>query len=449
MSNSWQISRRTMLHGLGASLALPLLDVMESCSAAADTPEATSRALYLYFPNGIVGGTWHPKRTGPRGELLELNESMQALEPFREHLVVPTNMHTPRGNGHGPGTATWLTGHGYDRRRIDVGGASVDQIAARTIGRNAPLPSLELSLEGEGYFSNDVPRNNVSWSDANTPCSREVEPRRVFDRIVGRSGGALFDRSVIDLVREDASRLRANVGADDRRKLDEYLESIRSIERRLDFGEKRVAEIGRDGGLTDTMARPKPGIPAEHGEYVRLMLDLVVLAFSTGATRVCTFMLDHGQSNRYFDFVDGVQGTWHALSHYKDISGETEDDDGKTSWRSHDSKRGMFDRVVQWHHAQLAHLLGRMKSIREGSGTLLDNTICVYGSNLSDGHEHGSKDLPVLIAGGGAGAVRPGRHLDFRRDTSLSRLHLSVLNALGIDAERFAETDRPLEELAG
>lgn len=444
MPSSWQINRRTMLRGLGVSIALPLLDVMESRAAPTRPP---ARAAFLYIPNGVAEGSWAPTKVGQRGELLKLSPWMSPLEPFKRDLVIPQNMWTPHGNGHGAGTATWLTGHGYDGRKIDVGGASVDQLAAQQIGQDHPLPSLELSMRGEGYFSNSLPRNNISWSRHDMPCSREVEPRRVFDRIFGRSGGKLVNRSILDLVLEDARRVRSRVSDADKRKVDEYLESIRSIERRLDFAKTQSERAAKDKELTDSMLRPKPGIPTSHQEYVRLMLDMVVLAFWSDATRVCTFMLDHGQSNRYFNFIEGVQGTWHALSHYKDISGETEDDDGKTSWKSVVSKRDMYNAVSRWHHEQVAYLLGRLKQVRDGEGTLLDNSMILYGSSLSDGHEHGAKDLPILLAGSGGGSISTGRSLKFRRATSMSKLYLSMLQGLGVKTDRFADAGEPLQEL--
>lgn len=435
-----------MLRGMGTTLALPFLDAMES--QAATDPRKTTRVAFIYFPNGIAEDTWQPEKVGANGELLKLNEWMKPLEAHRRDILIPQNMWTPRGNGHGAGTATWLTGHGYDGRRIDVGGPSVDQIAAQAIGKGNALPSLELSLRGEGYFSKSLPRNNISWRNANTPCSREVEPRQVFDRIIGRSGGSLIDRSVLDLVLEDAKGLRRRLGHADRHKIDEYLDSVRSLERRLEFAEVQSARAAQDRALTDTLVRPAAGIPIEHGEYVRLMMDMIVLAFWTDATRVCSFMLDHGQSNRYFNFLNGVKGTWHALSHYRDISGRTEDDDGETSWASLSSKRGMFSHVVRWHHEHFAYLLKRLSEVREGEGSLLDHSMILYGSSLSDGHEHSAKDLPTILAGRGSGSIKPGRSVRFRKSTSMSHLYLSMLQGLGSRARRFAEAEGPLSELS-
>ena len=182
---------------------------------------------------------------------------------------------------------------------------------------------------------------------------------------------------------------------------------------------------------------------------MRLMFDMMTLAFWADATRVSTFMLDHGQSNRYFNFVDGVQGTWHALSHWKDASGNTEDDDGKTSWSSPEVKREQYNLVTQWHNEQVAHFLRRLKEIKEPDGSsLLDNSMILYGSSLADGHEHAAKNLPLLVAGRGGGAVTSGREVKFRRDTSMSNLHLSMLRTIDERVDRFADSKTPMSELS-
>ena len=446
---NWKISRRAVLRGIGASLALPFLDVMTAEAIPAVDGKRPVRLGYLYFPNGAAEGSWEAKKTGAGGKLLQLNKWMAPLEPFRNDIVIPRNIWTPHGNGHGAGTATWLTGHSYDGQEIDAGGQSVDQLAARHFSGKTLLPSLELSCRGEGHFSNDLPRNSISWAASNRPTSREVVPRTVYDRMFRTSRQGL-DKSILDLVLADARSLSLKVSRDDRRKIDEYLESVRSVERRLAFADTQAKRLEADRALTDTLVRPQPGIPASHQEYVKLMLDMMLLAFWSNATRVCSFMLDHGQSNRYFDFIDGVKGTWHALSHYKDINGRTEDDDGKNSWSSVGSKQEMYNSVARWHHEQVAYLLGRMKEIREGDGgTLLDNSMILYGSSISDGHEHGSKNLPLLLAGGRSSTARLGRQLEFKRRTSLSDLHLSMLRKAGIRVEEFGDSEQPLAKLDG
>ena len=200
---NWKISRRAVLRGIGASLALPFLDVMTAEAIPAVDGKRPVRLGYLYFPNGAAEGSWEAKKTGAGGKLLQLNKWMAPLEPFRNDIVIPRNIWTPHGNGHGAGTATWLTGHSYDGQEIDAGGQSVDQLAARHFSGKTLLPSLELSCRGEGHFSNDLPRNSISWAASNRPTSREVVPRTVYDRMFRTSRQGL-DKSILDLVLADA-----------------------------------------------------------------------------------------------------------------------------------------------------------------------------------------------------------------------------------------------------
>ena len=446
-----RLSRRTVLRGLGAAVALPLLDVMPAAAFGGGAAPASARRLaYLYFPNGIPRGTWYPEETGPGGRLVKLNEWMRPLEPFKEHLLIPGNVWTPEGNGHVGGPPTWLTGGDYDRMAVNAGGVSADQVAARHLRDETLLPSLELSLQGEGFFSNSLPRNAISWSAPDRPMAREIEPRAVFDRMFRPPSGGATDRSVMDAVLADAKALGSYVSGADRYRLDEYFESIRALERRIEFAERRSAEMRGDGAVTDTLTAPTPGIPADHESYVRLMMDLMVAAFQSDATRVCTFMLDHGQSNRYFDFIEGVRGTWHALSHYKNASGKTEDDDGVTSWDSVEQKRAMYAEVVRWHHRQVAYLLGRLQAVPEpDGGTLLDNSMIVYGATLGDGNEHDARHLPTLLAGRGGGTIASGRHLEHAEPIDLARVHVALLQRMGVPIESFGAADGPLEGLAG
>jgi hypothetical protein len=446
MFGNWHISRRTMLRGLGAAVSLPMLDVMsQPVARAAEKEKAAARLAYLYIPNGVADGAWQPKQVDSRGRLVELNPWMSSLAPFQTDLTIFRNMWTPRGNGHIAGTATWLTGGSFDGEKLDSGGASVDQIAAQHFRTETLLPSLELSTRGEGIFTTSLPRNTVSWVDSVTPAPRDIEPRVVFDRMFRVGDSGLGNRSVIDLVLEDARRLKRRVSDHDQKKIDEYLESVRAIERRLEFAQRQKDRAGQTPELKNALVRPEPGIPEDHGQYMKTMMDMIVLAFWADATRVCTFMMDHGQSNRYFDFIDDVKGTWHALSHWKDISGKTEDDDGKTSWSSRDEKRDMYNRVTTWHTEQVAYLLKRLSEIKEPNGRLIDNSMIVYGSSLSDGHEHSAKNLPLLMAGGAAHGIKPGRQLTNRRDTSMSDLHLGMLHRLGVRRGNFAESNSPVD----
>ena len=439
-------NRRAFLRGVGACLFLPTLESMGAPAPGLKGGKAGSatRLAYLYFPNGAAAGSWAPSKVGPDGSLERLNDWMSPLEPHKRDLVVTRNLWTPRGNGHGAGTATWLTGGAFDGRRNDVGSASVDQMVAQHLSAS-PLPSLEVSTSGEGSFSGSLSRNCLSWTSRDTPAVRETVPRAIFDKLFRRSKEGFVNKSVLDLVLSQSKDLKRRASRADQRKIDEYFDAVRSVEKRLAFAEKQSLRMGEDRSLTDTLRRPQPGIPSSHEEYVRQLLDLMALAFWSGATRVSTFMLDHGQSNRYFNFLPGVKGTWHALSHWKNASGRTEDDDGITKWDSVRSKKDQYNEVTRWHHSQLAWFLDRLKGLEDGDGaTVLERSMIVYGSSLADGDEHAEKDLPILVAGGGDGTIRTGRYADHARSTSMSRLHLAMMQRMGVPSDRFAETDEPL-----
>ena len=440
-------SRRTILRGIGATVALPLLDAAPAFGQGRLLTNQ-NRLAYLYFPNGIPRGIWYPEKTGVNGELIRLNEWMSPLEPFKEEIIIPGNIWTPEGNGHVDGTPTWLTGHDYDSRGVNAGGVSADQIVARHLRDQTLLPSLELSTKGEGYFSNSLPRNAISWSAPDRPMTREIEPRTIFDRMFSTKSSVNSNRSVMDSVLADARSLSSVVSAADSLRLDEYFESIRALERRIEFAERQSTEMLNDRALTDTLVAPTPGIPADHESYVRLMMDLMILAFQSDATRVITFMLDHGQSNRYFSFIPEVDGTWHALSHYQNASGMTEDDDGTTSWESVEQKRAMYAEVVRWHHSQVAYLLGRMKNIREPDGnTLLDNSMILMGGAIGDGNEHDASHLPTLLAGRGGGTIKTGRYINHDEPTDLASIHVALMQRMGVPIERLGTAGSTYEGL--
>ena len=445
-------SRCAILRGIGASIALPLLDVVPTFAQAPLTASSIStginRLAYLYFPNGIPRGIWYPEEADQNGRLIKLNKWMSPLEPHKSNIIIPSNIWTPEGNGHVNGTPTWLTGYDYDSRAVNAGGVSADQIVARHLREETLLPSLELSLKGEGYFSNSLPRNAISWSTPDRPMVREIEPRTIFDRMFNTQTGGTSNRSVMDAVLADARSLGNVVSSADKLRLDEYFESIRALERRIEFAERQSEEMREDGALTDTLVAPTPGIPADHESYIRLMMDLMIMAFQSDATRVCTFMLDHGQSNRYFNFIPEVKGTWHALSHYQNASGMTEDDDGTTSWESVEQKRTMYAAVVRWHHHQVAYLLERMKSIREPNGnSLLDNSMVLMGGAIGDGNEHDASNLPTLIAGGGGGTIRTGRYIEHKEPTDLAGIHLALMQRMGVSLDRLGSADTSYQGL--
>ena len=446
----WRISRRTLLRGAGASLALPMLEVMTPVSArAAARQRPPVRLGCIYLPNGSPESAWNAS-VDADGRMTAMAENMRPFEPFREDLQLVTGLESEVRGSHPAGGATWLIrpapeGDGINARK-GVGGVSMDQIAARAIGGGTMLSSLELIMKPEGSFSSDILRNNISWSTPTTPVPRETEPLAVFRRLTREGAGAVGavrdDRkAILDTVLEDAKRLRGRVSTADRDKLDEYFESVREVEKRLAM--TREDSQSQRRAMLAGAAAPPGGYPENHQVYMRLMFDMMVLAYWTDSTRVASFMLDHEQSNRYFDFIPEVRGMWHALSHWGDVSGKTEDDDGRTSWTSKEVKRQQYLKVIHYHHEQVAYFLGRLKSIREGEGTLLDNSVILYGSPFEDGNRHASKRVPVMVAGRAGGRLRTGRQLSYDGQPR-EGIYLSILDALGAHVEKMGNTDKAL-----
>jgi len=431
------MNRRRFLQAAGVSMALPMLDI-----DAQTKSQAKIRLACFYYPNGTTRSSWKPQKVGANGQLLKLASGMKSLEGFKKDIVIPEYIETPRGNGHGAGTATWLTGGSFNGNKLHAGGPSMDQVIAWVVGRETPIPSLELIMKGEGHFSEDISRNNISWINATLPTAREYEPRAVFDSMFRPNTSNLSAPSILDLIKDQANDIARQGSKDDKRKITEYLESVRSIEKKIQFTEKQQEIFRNLKGIE--FKRPKAGIPENYQDYMRQMIDLQVLAFYADITRVSTFMMDHGQSNRYCNFVSGVKGTWHALSHWKDASGKTEDDDGKTSWKSVAEKKAMYEKVTEWHNEQFAYFLGRMKELKTPEGSLLDNSLVLYGSNLGDGHVHDSK-IPVILAGQAAGKVKTGFFIPRKkRALDLNEWHLTAMRCMGLKADRFGTAKNSL-----
>ena len=459
------ISRRAVLRGLGATLGLPLLDAMRPAArafgaggAAAGESAPPVRLACLFFPNGVNPHTWSPNEVGAG---YDLSPTLRPLAGVKDEVLVLsrlTHRATCTGDGHYTKDAAWLTGTTIARTtgsELNSGGVSLDQLVAQRLGNLTRLPSLELGVEP---VSTGVDVNvgftrlyggHISWSTPTTPVSRELSPRQAFDRLFrpdsAGSRAEADDASILDLVSEDARALRGRVGRDDRSKLDDYLESVRSVERRIAFEAADRGARYRDdpaarkaiealGGRVD-LHKGDPGRLHErtfdHTEHARIMLELMILAFQTDATRVASFMFGNSVSNKNFSFLDGVRGGHHELSHH---SNEPE-------------KLAQYQRIAEWHVEQFAYALGRMRSIREGEGTLLDNAMVLFGSALRDGNAHDPHDIPTLLGGRGGGSLAPGRHLTYARDTPLSSLHLAMLHGLGIPLGSFGDAHSPLPGL--
>lgn len=440
------ISRRTVLKGIGTTLALPLLECMApSQVTAAGKQQYPNRMAFLYVPNGKNMADWTPKQEGTDFELPLI---LEPLAKVQKDLCILTGLTAdkarPNGDGggdHARANAAFLTGcqpRKTDGADINVG-QSVDQAAAERIGHLTRFPSLELGID-RGNTSGNCDsgyscayQSSISWRGPHTPTGKEVNPRLVFERLfgdasAGQSGDArarrdMYRRSILDFVQEDAAQLRSRVGATDRRKVDEYLTSVREIELRLSG--KQWEPISPPTGMT------KPdGVPKDYADHIRLMCDLMVLAFQGDLTRICTFAIANDGSNRSYPFI-GVSEGHHELSHH----GGNKD------------KQSKIAKINRFHVTQFAYLLEKLKSIPEGNGTLLDHAMIAYGSGISDGDRHNHDDLPIVLAGGGCGTVKPGRHIRYRIGTPLNNLWLSMLDRMGASVDRLGDSTASLKGL--
>ena len=446
MSNT-NLYRRTFLRGMGLSLGLPLLDAMAPRTARGgesnpgDTPV---RMAFVFVPNGAIMQDWTPAATGSD---YELSKTLSALADFQDDITVLTGLAQDNGRakGDGPGdharcASTFLTGaHPVKTDGTDIRvGVSVDQVAAAEIGHHTRLPSLELGIErgrnagncDSGYSC--AYSSSISWSSPNTPLGKEVNPRQVFERLFSSQDQDstkrnLYRKSILDFVIEDAHNLKVRLGQTDQRKLDEYLTGVRQIEQRILRTEKHA-----DAALADRTGLKKPaGIPDDYQEHVRLMGDLMVLAFQNDLTRICTFMLANEGSNKNYRFI-GVPDGHHHLSHH---SGNVE-------------KQNKIRQINRFHITQFAYIVERLKSIREADGsTLLDNSMILYGSDMSDGNAHNNENLPILLAGKGGGTLHTGRHLLYEQETPMANLLLSMLDRIGAPVDYIGDSTGPLEKL--
>jgi hypothetical protein len=439
-----RLSRRTVLRGLGTAVALPWLEAMGplTCWAGPGTKApAPNRLAVLYVPNGKHMADWTPKT---EGAAFELSPTLQPLAAVKDDLLVLTNLTADKARDHGDGggdharaLAAFLTG--CQPRKTDGtdirAGISVDQVAAARIGDQTRLPSLEIGAEGGAMAGNCdsgyscVYSSTMSWRSATTPVPKEVNPKLIFERLFGNSQDPnrarrdLNRKSVLDFVREDSSTLQNQLGAEDRRKLDEYFSSVRDLEQRID----RAARLPEP--KAPTMARPA-GIPGAYPDHLQLLCDLLVLAFQADVTRVCTFVLANEGSNRPYPFA-GVSEGHHDLSHHE----------------NNPAKQAKISQINRFHTTQLAYLLTKLKSVPEGDGTLLDHCMVVYGSGNSDGNRHNHDDLPVLVAGKGCGTLQTGRHLRFPKETPLNNLWLTLLDRMQVNVPALGDSSGRLNGL--
>jgi len=446
------LPRRTFLRGLGATVALPLLDAMvPRMSAAAAAPPI--RLGYMYTPNGIIGACdksprpfmWTPTTAGAN---FEFSPTMKALEPFRDRLNVFSGLAqlTGRALGDGPGdharaTATFLTGvHPRKTAGADFQlGISADQIAARELGKHTQLSSLELGLEPQPLAGNcdsgyTCAYMSMSWRGPTTPLPAEINPRAVFERLFGdgdstdpraRMARLERQRSVLDYVVGSLSRLQATVGIGDRRKLDEYLEAVRDIERRIQLAEEQNARL--ELPRIDLPA----AVPDNYEQYTKLMLDMQVMAWQTDMTRVASFMLGRDGSNRAYREI-GISDGHHSISHHQ---GDQE-------------KVDKLIKIDQLHVSMFAYLLDRLRSTPDGDGTLLDHSLVLFGSSISESNIHTHDDLPIVLAGTANGRLKGNRHLVYQKETPLNNLFLNMFDLAGIpQVDGFGDSTGRLTDL--
>jgi hypothetical protein len=441
-----QLPRRTFLKGIGAAVALPLLDAMTPAFGAA-ARNKTARLLFTYLPNGIIMKDWTP---AAEGSSFVLPRTLSPLEPFRQDMLVLTGLKDNTGNAlgdaggdHARASASYLTGvHPKKTAGADVRAAiSVDQIAAQANASKTRFPSLELTLDytrmvgtcDSGYSCAYM--DGLSWRGPSSPLPPESNPRLVFERLFGtedftedaavRQRRARVRGSILDLVREDAQSLTNKLGASDRHKIDEYLYSIREVENRIKGAEQQNQEIA------PSIEKPA-GIPAKYSEYAKLMFDLQVMALEGDLTRVITFMFGREQGNPTFPEID-VSDPHHALSHHRN----------NPEWIE---KLSQIDR---FHTTLFSYFVGKLKGINDGDGTLLDQCMIVYGAGLSDGNRHSHEGLPTVLMGRGAGALQTGRHILYSSSTPLSNLYINLLDRMGVAPGTIGDSTGKLEYLSG
>ena len=423
------LSRRTFLRGAGVVVGLPLLDAMiPSMTALAQTAAAAKpRMGFLYLPHGAIMEQWTP---AAEGKAFEMPAILKPLAPFQKQVTIVSGLENkpailPPVHAINPGT--WLSCVSPRPTQEPYGGVTIDQMAAMHIGQDTPLPSLELSIEEavlacEASFSCAY-RNSISWQSPSSPLPMENNPRLVFEKLFGtgstdaeRRARRQESRSLLDSVMGQVASLQKDLPAGDRRRLTQYLDDVREIERRIQRAEKSVPD-------DLTVPEVPAGVPPTFQEHLKLLMDLQVIAFQAENTRVSTLMFARELSTAVFPETT-IRDPFHNLSH-------------------HSNDRGNMDRFAQlntYHMTKFAYLVERLQKTPDGDGTLLDHSVVLYGSSLSDGNQHNFSPLPIVLAGGASGRLKGGRHLVFQKDTHMSNLLLALLNTLDVKAETFGDS---------
>ena len=433
------LNRRQLLRGAGAALSLPLLDAM--APALAQVPVIQPRLAFVYVPHGAIMSDYTPDTTG-RG--FEFKPILKPLEQYRDRMNIVSGLgHQAADTSavHSLSPCTWLSGV---RPKATLGsdafaGVTADQFAARIIGQDTPLPSLELATEDHSGLIGACDRdygciymNTLSWRTPTTPNPMEINPRKVFERLFGQGGSVeqrlarqAEDRSILDAVVKQANAMNARLGVDDQQKISDYLENIREIERRLQQAENQIA---RNADLV--IPEAPAGIPFDYEEHLSLMFDLMVLAFQTETTRISTFMMARELSNRTYPQVGVFEGH-HATSHHQNNA----------------EKMAKNALIQAYHVTRFKEFVDRLDSIPEGDGTLLDNSIVLYGSNMSNSNAHDHYPLPAVLLGGGSGRIQGGQHISYDERTPMTNLVLTMLHKAGVEMGSLGDSTGIVEQI--
>jgi hypothetical protein len=430
------LSRRTFLRGSGVTLALPFLESMLPAQTPSKAAGAVprSRLAFIFFPHGVTMDKWTPATEGTGFEFTPI---LKPLEPYRNYLNVVSNTYAPMAYGpdasaaanHSRSSAVFLTGAKPEEGSRPMLGDSVDQVAAKAMGQDTPLPSLELTVE-EGGLASPF-RNTISWQSATSPLPMENNPQVIFEKLFGdgtnetqRRARRLESRSLLDSVMDQVNALRKELPAGDRGRLNGYLDDVREIERRI-----QKAQTQMDAAKLEVPDTPT-GVPDTFEQHIKMLFDLQVLAFRAEITRISTLMLAHELSNVTYP-TTGIRDGFHNLSH-------------------HSNNRANKDRFAElnaYHHSILAYFLEKLKTTADGDGNLLDHSLVLYGSGMSDGNQHNHTPLPMLLAGGASGALKGGRHIKLPKLTTHSNLLLTILHRAGVKAQKIGDSDAVIDQI--
>jgi len=423
-------------------LSLPWLEAMLPSSALASStvPKSPVRMAALYMPNGVNISAWSPQGVGRD---FTLSPTLEPLKDLKDEILVLSNLWnqaSKSGDGHYVKEAAILTCTTIKKTPgADIGnGVSMDQVAAQKIGHETPLPSLELGVTPVaigvdavvGYTR--VYGSHIAWSSPTTPLAREINPKSAYERLFRAAAGpvgnaAKMDTLLLDRVLGDARKLRTQVGSQDRIRLDEYLSTMRSLEERVQRANSTAKRTWKPRVPIDPKAAPTDR-PEDHAEHVRLMLDMIAVAFQSDTTRIATFMFGNAVSNVSFRFLEGVSAGHHDVSHHQKNA----------------DKLRQYQLINRWHIEQYAYLMRKLQSMKEGDSTVLDNSMILFSSALSDGDRHDPHKLPLVLGGRGGGRIDSGQHLTYAEDSPLANLYVSMLDAFGTPVERFADSTGPL-----